>query len=223
MTCVHLVCALIFHCQSSGTESVSPSSCWRFVSGGPPLPPRQRQLLHAPSPPPPPSPAPPTPQRPQQRRVDARLPPPRPDGDCLTIKRGTDHRLRINVNKRLHVFGGPSSADVDLDSQTQDQTRKRKGREWVEVEYTGTLGTRPQDFVSRLAIYCAKLDIHQELQCIVSTNTSYTTSSLLSLATAHARYTHDSNMARFWQSIIKIQIALRCERFVEYLYWPFMC
>ena len=176
-------------------------------------PPQQQHPRHAPSTSPPPPPTPPPLQRPQQRRVDPRLYP-RPD--CVKIKRGTDRRLRININKKLRIFGEPPSADADLDSQTQDQTRKRKDREWVEAEYTGTLGTKPRDFISRLAIYCAKPDICQEIQCIVSTNTAYTTSSLLSLATAHARYTHDNNMARFWQSIIEIQIALRCERFVHY-------
>jgi len=189
------------------------------------LPPQQFHPPRVAFYPPPPSPTPlhppppPPPRRPQQRHADARLPPPRPDGDCITIPHATDRRLRININKELRVFNESPSTDVDLYPQTRDQTRKRKNREWVEVEYTGTLGTRPRDFVSRLAIHCAKQDVHEEeCQWIVLTNTACTTSSLISLAAAHARYSHDDNMTRFWQSIIEIQIALLCERFVYYLF-----
>ena len=122
--------------------------------------------------------------------------------------------LRINVNKELCVFSGTSSDGEDLDSSSQHQPQKRKNQEWAEVGYTGTLGVKPQEFVTRLGTYCQTLDVHQEIQDTVSITPEHTTTTLLSLATAHALHMHGNNMARFLQAIIEIQIALQCERFV---------
>lgn len=59
-----------------------------------------------------------------------------------------------------------------------------------------------------------KLDVHQEIRGAISADPTHGGTTLISLTAAHTLYTHDSNMARFWQAVIEIQIALYCERSV---------
>ena len=169
------------------------------------------------------SPAPSLPPRQSRpRRVDPRLPPPNPDGKCCrTQLHGTDRQLRVNVDPLLES-SGPHSAGDEPDTSAQSQPRKRKRVEggiiWSQVEYTVTLGVRPRDFVIQLANYCREVDIPQVIRDVTSPHLSpISTGTLISLATEHAHHTLNNNVTKFWQTVIEIQIALRCERFVWYL------
>jgi len=151
--------------------------------------------------------------------MDARLPPPRPGDDCSrTVLRGTDRRPRVNVDTVVDTFE-PSGADAESDPPNPGPSRKRKraeeGIRWSQVEYTVTLGVRPRDFIIQLASYCWTVDIQQAVLEVTSTHLSSTdTGTLASLTADHTFYGQNNNMTKFWQSVIEIQIALRCERFV---------
>ena len=109
--------------------------------------------------------------------------------------------------------GSPDSPD----SPIQDRPKKRKRTEWLEVDLTVTLGARPRDFIIILAEKCLALDIQQAIRHFASINSFATNNgSLLSLVTAHGQHTQNIDKHMFWQSVIEIQIALRCERFGFY-------
>jgi len=112
--------------------------------------------------------------------------------------------------------GSPESPDSldSPDSPIQDWPKKRKRTEWLEVDLTVTLGTRPRNFVILLAEKCRTLDIEQAIKCFISINSfSANNGTLLSLVKAHDQHTQNIDKHMFWQSVIEIQIALRCERF----------
>ena len=121
----------------------------------------------------------------------------------------------------LNVYG-PSGGgtDVDMaspdppDSPIQDRPKKRKRTEWLEVNSTVILGARPRNFIILLAEKCQALDIQQAIQHFISVNSfSANDGTLLSLVAAHCQHTQSIDKHLFWQSVIEIQIALRCERF----------
>jgi hypothetical protein len=135
---------------------------------------------------------------------------------------GTDRQLRVNVNQVVDTFvPTPDRSNTRPGSSTGAQTNKRKrleGTEWSQVTYTAVLGMRPRDFILQLASYCLTLDIQQAIRDVVSVHPSpANTGTLVSLTTEHALHTHNSNMAKFWQSVIEVQIALRCERLVLFV------
>ena len=124
----------------------------------------------------------------------------------------------------LNTFGAsaegvgalPDSPDFpnSPDSPIQDRPRKRKRTEWLEVDSTVILGTRPRDFIILLAEKCLTLNIQQGIQDFVTVNSfSANNGTLLSLTAAHGHHSLNVNKSDFWQSVIEIQIALRCERF----------
>jgi len=185
----------------------------------------------------PPSPVPPSPprQNPQPRRTDARVAPRRPR--CPTIKLfGTGRQSRVNINMVVgtsgpHITDVSRIADVEcgataeFDSSTEGQSRKRRrveeGIAWSPMVYTVTLGSRPRDFIVRLASYCQEVNILQAIQEVTSAHRlSTNTGTLVSLTSQHALYGRNNNMTKFWQAVIEIQIALRCERFVLLLLEP---
>ena len=162
--------------------------------------------------PPPPQPLPPS------RRRDRRLP--RSGGKCPLIGRA-DIRLRVNISSVLNTFG-PSGGGTDTHPSSPDspsspvweQPRKRKRTEWLEVDSTVTLGTRPRNFIILLAEKCGILDIQKEIRDFMSAGSfSANNGTLPSLIAAHNHHSQNINVSAFWQSVIEIQIALRCERF----------
>jgi len=130
-------------------------------------------------------------------------------------------RLRVNVGSVLNTYG-PSGGDSDDDpgspetpeSPIHDWPRKRKRTEWLEVDLTVTLGTRLHNFIILLAERCRALDIQKVIRHFVSTNSfSANHGTLLSLVAAYGQHTQNIDKHMFWQSVIEVQIALRCERF----------
>jgi len=150
--------------------------------------------------------------------MDARLPRPHPGTKCPgSVPYGTDRQLRVNVN--TVVEASLTSVGAEPGSSTQGHSRKRKrieeGNQWSRVGYTITLGMRPRDFVIRLASFCQTWDVHRAIQELAPANLpSVGGGTLVSLVAEHGLHTRNSNLTRFWQSVIEVQVALRCERFV---------
>ena len=149
-----------------------------------------------------------------------RLPPHRAGSSCArTSLRGTDKQTRVNVNTVLDTYG-PSPGDADLESNSSAGHRpcKRKridGIEWSQVKYTTTLGDRLRDFILRLASYCKSLDVQQVICDIISVYLPpANTGTLVALTNEYELHAHNNNMTKFWQAVIEIQVALRCERSV---------
>jgi hypothetical protein len=156
--------------------------------------------------------------------MDVRLPQPRTKCPS-TVPYGTDRRLRVNINTAV---GAPAaslgSVGAEPSSSTQGRSRKRKrieeGIQWSQVGYTVTLSLRPRDFIIRLASFCKTWDIHQAIRELAPINLpSAGGGTLVSLIAEHGLHTRNSGVTRFWQSVIEVQVALRCERF-EYLPGP---
>lgn len=149
-----------------------------------------------------------------------RLPPHHAGGSCAcTSLRGIDKQTRVNINTVLDTYG-PSPGDADLESNSSAGHRPCKqkridGIEWSQVKYTTTLGDRPRDFILWLASYCKSLDVQQVIRDIISVYLPpANTGTLVALTNEYELHAHNNNMTKFWQAVIEIQVALRCERSV---------
>jgi len=153
--------------------------------------------------------------------MDVRLPLPKPRTKCSGhAPHRVDRQLRVNVNMVVETFeASPNGAHTEPGSSTQGRLPKRKrieeGIEWSQAGYTVTLGMKPRDFVVRLASFCEAWEIHQAIQELMPTDLpSVGGGTLVSLVAEHGLHTRNSDLARFWQSVIEVQVVLRCERFV---------
>lgn len=124
-------------------------------------------------------------------------------------------RPRTTINPQEYVSGETSSPE----DAHEDEPAAKQPKGWKTISAV-TLGDGPRDLILQLAGECGRIDIVNIVNTLIAVESpvhmtpTVPGSTLKELTSQWTTYSGDKHIVQFWQAVIEITVAIRCQRYV---------